>query len=144
NPHNPVPNPTTWTDPWGLTPQEYKKPAQTLKYWSRGEFHGTRVYKRDDLIDPAMIDEKGRSNIQRMKHGRAPLGQDGKTVNLHHMLQTPDGPIAEISQTMHQANSRVIHIFPNTTPSSINRAHFGSWRRAYWRNRSESFNLGES
>ncbi|GAA4976324.1 HNH/ENDO VII family nuclease [Streptomyces hyderabadensis] len=32
-----------------------------------------------------------------MKQGLAPMGPDGKPMNLHHMLQTQDGPIAEVT-----------------------------------------------
>jgi len=31
--------------------------------WSKAEFNGTRVYQRSDLIDPAFVDARGRSNL---------------------------------------------------------------------------------
>jgi filamentous hemagglutinin len=34
-----------------------------------------------------------------MKNGLAPYGLDGKKVNLHHMLQTRDAQIAEVTQS---------------------------------------------
>lgn len=33
------------------------------------------------------------SNVERMATGRAPIGYDGKAVNLHHMLQTQIDPL---------------------------------------------------
>lgn len=45
-----------------------------------------------------------------MGTGRAPVGIDGKPVNLHHVTQTQSGPIAEMMQSFHQSNSAVIHI----------------------------------
>ena len=105
------------------------------RLWSRTEFKGTRVYQRNDLIDPSVADRLGRTNVQRMQQGLAPIGPDGNPLNLHHMIQRPDGPVAELTQSFHQANSRVIHINPNTVPSGIDRSAFGSWRQSYWRSR---------
>ena len=79
------------------------------------------------------------TNIERMATGRAPIGYDGKAVNLHHMLQTQNGPIAEMSQTFHKTNHRVIHINPNSIPSGIDRAAFNKWRKQYWINRASGF-----
>lgn len=112
----------------------------TRRFWTRTVDHqGTRVYQRTDLIDPTRVDSRGRTNLQRMERGLAPLGPDGKSMNLHHMTQRADGPIAELTATFHQQNSRVIHINPNTTPSGINRTEFNRWRRSYWQTRANDF-----
>jgi hypothetical protein len=55
------------------------------------------------------------------------------------MLQTPNGPIAEVTQTFHQTNSRVIHINPSTIPSGIDRSAFDAWRSSYWMWRAQGF-----
>jgi hypothetical protein len=102
-------------------------------FWKEiADFDGTRVYRRDDLIDPNAVDKLGRSNMDRMAKGLAPLGPDGKPVNLHHTLQTDGGPIAELSQTFHKTNHRVIHINPSSIPSGIDRHAFDAWRARYW------------
>ncbi|MDD2107742.1 MULTISPECIES: HNH/ENDO VII family nuclease [Pseudomonas] len=74
-----------------------------------------------------------------MASGRAPIGVDGKLVNLHHMTQTQSGPIAEMTQSFHQANSATIHINPNTIPCGIDRAAFDKWKVQYWKQRSADF-----
>ncbi|MUG31056.1 hypothetical protein FRN27_22390 [Aeromonas salmonicida] len=79
------------------------------------------------------------TNMERMATGRAPVGYDGKSVNLHHMLQTQNGPIAEMSQTFHKSYHGIIYTNPNTTPSGINRTEFNSWREEYWINRASEF-----
>nr|WP_276203259.1 HNH/ENDO VII family nuclease [Pantoea rwandensis] len=79
------------------------------------------------------------TNIERMATGRAPVGYDGKAVNLHHMLQSQDGPIAEMSQTFHKVNHGIIHINPNTIPSGINRTEFNAWREDYWAFRASGY-----
>jgi hypothetical protein len=114
--------------------------SQKTNYWkNKTEYEGTKVYQRDDLIDPTLVDSRGRTNLQRMEKGLAPLDSNGQPINLHHMLQTPDGPIAEMTQSFHQENSSTIHINSNKIPSGIDRSQFNSWKRQYWINRALDF-----
>jgi hypothetical protein len=49
------------------------KPPTT--YWNKTTaFQGIRVYQRNDLINPYLKDKTGRTNLQRMKSGIAPIG----------------------------------------------------------------------
>jgi RHS repeat-associated protein len=109
------------------------------RLWRPSEFQGTRVYQRDDLINPGATDAQGRTNLQRMESGRAPIGPDGELVNLHHTIQSPDGPLAEVSATFHRENSAVLHINPSETPSGIDRSAFREFRKQYWMNRAKDF-----
>ncbi|MCF7545800.1 hypothetical protein L4G47_26840, partial [Pseudomonas sp. P2647] len=79
--------------------------GQQRKYWTQEpiQFNGNKVYQRNDLIDPGRVDSQtGLTNMELMKNGLAPYGPDGKKINLHHILQTQDGPIAEVTQNFHQ------------------------------------------
>ena len=110
------------------------------EYWNKTtEFNNVKVYQRDDIIDPSMVDARGRTNLDRMKKGLAPLGPDGKSINLHHTTQRNTSSIAEVTQSFHKENSSVIHINPNTIPSGINRTEFNKWRTDYWKNRANDF-----
>jgi hypothetical protein len=110
------------------------------KYWNKTtKFNNVKVYQRDDIINPNMKDARGRTNLERMKKGLAPLGPDGKSINLHHMTQRNESSIAEVTQTFHKENSSVIHINPNTIPSGINRTEFNKWKTDYWKNRANDF-----
>jgi hypothetical protein len=98
------------------------------------------------LFDPNVVSSwkvKGKTvtgtNIDRMADGLAPIGKDGRSVNLHHMIQNQNGPIAEVTQQFHKENHSIIHINPNTIPSGINRSKFGSWKKQYWKNRAASY-----
>jgi len=98
-----------------------------------------KVLQSDELIDPNFVDTKGRTNIQRMKSGLAPIGPDGKSVNLHHVTQDPDGVIAELSATYHKQQHGELHTFLKPGEGSrINRELFDSWRTSYWRSRGAS------
>ncbi|CAO5682716.1 MAG: hypothetical protein HEEMFOPI_01763 [Holosporales bacterium] len=128
--------------------------------WNRAEeftFNGrtNKVYQRDDLIDLNLVGRDGRTNFQRMLNGDAPIGSDGFPVNLHHTIQTMDGPLLEIAQEMHKANHGLLHIWPNKAAqqhgsvngtlrrevlSEIDRNVFGKWRNEYWINRAINLN----
>lgn len=148
NPYEYVHNPLTWIDPLGLAECPPIGNGQKRKFWKSDpvEFNGNKVYQRDDLFDPNRMTtwrEKGKvirgTNVERMATGRAPVGHDGNAVNLHHMLQTQNGPIAEMSQTCHKTNYGIIHINPNAIPSGIYRSAFNAWREQYWINRAGGF-----
>ena len=117
---------------------------QNRAFWTSEpvQFNGNRVFQRNDLIDPTRIDpETGRTNLELMRAGRAPIGPDGYPVNLHHLTQSQSGAIAEMTQTLHRTNHGILHM-PNTVPSGINRTQFNAWRRDYWRNRASDFSGG--
>lgn len=111
-----------------------------LKYWKHEvQFEGNRVFQRDDLIDPRKVDKDGLTNLERMKRGKAPIGPDGRPIQLHHMTQRHNGPIAEITESMHKKHFGVLHINRGEIPSGINRRAFDKWRKKYWRQRAKDF-----
>ena len=120
------------------------------KFWKLFDFEGQRVYQRDDLIRPDYVspeDPYGRTNLKRMTQGLAPMGPGrtasggvDKPMNLHHMLQTQDGPIAEVTDAMHFDNYGKLHWKSGTKiPSGIDRPEFEKWKTAYWKNRAKDF-----
>ena len=112
------------------------EPSAGGKKWRKSVvFQATKVFQRDDLVDPSARDKSGRTNAQRMSKGLAPLGPDGKPVNLHHLIQSEEGSLAEVSDTFHKQYDRILHINPKTTPSGIDRKKFQSWKRGYWKQR---------
>ncbi|MFI1941235.1 HNH/ENDO VII family nuclease [Streptomyces purpureus] len=112
-------------------------------FWSRTDYNGQRIYQRDDLVNPdyfSPADKYGRSNLKRMQQGLAPMGPDGKPLNLHHMLQTQDGPIAEVTHSMHFGNYNQLHWKAGTKiPSGIDRDAFNAWKSQYWKDRAAGF-----
>lgn len=126
----------------------FKEPMLTLNnnkeknLWSNfEEFKGVKFYQRNDLIDPNFVKQgQKKSNLQLMIEGKAPYSHiDAKRINLHHLLQSEKGGIAEMTQTFHKQYSRIIHINPNSYGSGINRSSFNTLRRSYWKNRALGF-----
>ena len=115
---------------------------QDRKYWTSEpvEFKGNQVFQRNDLFDINFTDKSKRTNLERMQKGLAPLGKDNLPINLHHMLQTEKGRIAEVTQTFHQKYTKTIHINSGTNiPSGINRNSFDTWKKQYWKERANDF-----
>lgn len=101
-------------------------------------FAGNDFVKRDELFDPKKTDGAGRSNVERMRGGLAPLGKDGNPINLHHMKQQNNGVIVEASHTEHKNNSGSWHRY--SRKSEIDREKFNyRTRPAYWKERSKDF-----
>ncbi|WP_344462360.1 HNH/ENDO VII family nuclease [Kitasatospora kazusensis] len=113
------------------------------QFWSPTDYNGQRIYQRDDLVNPdyfSPADKYGRGNLKRMQQGLAPMGPDDKPLNLHHMLQTQDGPIAEVTHSMHFGNYNQLHWKAGTKiPSGIDRDAFNAWKSQYWKDRAAGF-----
>ncbi|MCR5289370.1 MAG: hypothetical protein K6E51_05210, partial [Treponema sp.] len=101
--------------------------------------NGIDVIQDNSIIDPSLVDSRGRSNIERMQKGLAPIGSDGESVNLHHVDQTMNGPVKEMTATSHQQNYSTLHSNTGQSPSQINRKEFDSWRKGYWQQRANDF-----
>ncbi|WP_345097250.1 HNH/ENDO VII family nuclease, partial [Bartonella acomydis] len=137
------------TQYFGQERKFWSKPIEVgIEITNKGEkfIQINKVYQREDLFDPNRISEwtvnnkkVTGTNIERMKTGRAPIGFDNKPVELHHMLQTHDGPIAEVTNAFHNKHHSAIRINSNTMGSAIDRDAFALWRQKYWKERAERY-----
>jgi len=98
--------------------------------WVRKVVNGRIVYQRDDLF------EWTSDNINLMRDGRAPIGYDGKPIQLHHLLQMEPGSLAEVTTTFHKK-------IPNKQVESGNsyqknpklKQAYKNYRENYWKTR---------
>lgn len=90
--------------------------------------NGQTALVRTD-IDLNLVDEFGRTNLQRMANGVAPLDANGKTYELHHIGQEADATLAILTQTEH--DNAVLHGFK--TISEIDRNAFRTQRQNFWK-----------
>ena len=116
--------------------KEYKGNAPSGQYGVM-QFRGITFYCNNNAFDPDGVDPEGRTNIQRMEQGRAPLGYNGQPVELHHMIQSEKGGIVEVSSDKHREGHRTLHINTSDIPSGISRTSFDVLRVAYWKKRAE-------
>ncbi|WP_281189376.1 HNH/ENDO VII family nuclease [Vibrio diabolicus] len=94
---------------------------------------GKKVIQRDQVV------QFNEENLALMFSGKAPLDDNGKKVNLHHLKQQESGVIVELSNYEHKVNDAVLH--RHTDVSEIDRPEFDRFREKYWRERAESFCL---
>ena len=98
------------------------------------DVNGRPCFQRTD-IDYNAKDDFGKTNKERMLDGKAPLA-DGKPVELHHIGQRQDSPLAELTFNEHKSNYSNLHEVPPQS-SQIDRGEFRKEKAEYWRMRGE-------
>ena len=98
-----------------------------------------KIDRMRSLFGDEVADQwSGKTNMDLIKEGKAPYGPDGERINLHHIGQKPDSPLAELTDTEHKTNDGILH--DKTKASEIERPVFRKEREAYWRNRYNELN----
>lgn len=82
-------------------------------------------------IDLTRIDAKGRTNLERMRQGLAPLDKDGISYELHHIGQRKDGTLAILTQSEH--DNPAIHGFLERTEAHAAGTNWDAERQAFWK-----------
>ena len=113
-----------------------KTEISLLKTGKFSIYKGHIVVKRQ-VFDPLAKDALGRTNIERMKLGLAPIGRDGKPVELHHLEQDANGIIVEVLSSEHKKYYKELHY--HKTVSEIDRNSFNQWKKNYWKERAKEF-----
>lgn len=106
------------------------------------EISGKKCLIRDD-IDLEQEDEDGITNRERMERGRPPITKDGEEVELHHIGQKQNSPLAELTMEQHRGvgNDTILH--DKTKETEIDRNEFGKERREHWKDRVDAMEGGE-
>ena len=95
-----------------------------------------RIERMRSLYGDDVADRwKDKTNLDLIKEGKAPYGLDGKQINLHHIGQKADSPLAELTDTEHKTYDGVLH--DKTKDSEIDRTVFRDERQKYWQARYE-------
>ncbi|KXY32634.1 HNH/ENDO VII family nuclease [Bacillus cereus] len=112
----------------------YKDAGLELK-----EINGREVLQRTD-IDYDAVDAFGQTNLERMAEGKAPL-VDGKPIELHHIGQKMESPLAELTRNEHRGpgNDTILH--DKLKESEINRTQFNAEKEAHWKTRAAQINI---
>lgn len=101
------------------------------------EINGKKCLIRDD-IDLDQEDEDGITNRERMERGRPPITKDGEEVELHHIGQKQNSPLAELTMEQHRGTGNDTVLHDKTKETEIDRNEFGKERRDHWKDRVES------
>ena len=90
--------------------------------------NGRTALIRSD-IDLNLIDDLGRTNLERMRIGLSPLDSTGLPYELHHIGQNADATLAVLTQAEH--DNAALHGFKMV--SEINRTEFAVVRKQFWK-----------
>ncbi|MFM0741588.1 HNH/ENDO VII family nuclease [Paraburkholderia xenovorans] len=109
--------------------------------YGNANLEATKVNGKDALIrtdiDYDKVDLFGMTNLERMQDGRAPLDASGRPIELHHIGQKQDSPLAELTCAEHRGNGNDNVLHNKLKESEINREDFGKERQEYWKARAE-------
>lgn len=108
-----------------------------LKNSRISEVAGVMVAKRNHIFRPTQ------ENLERMRQGRAPIGTDGKPIELHHLKQDKDGVLVEMSHTEHRVKYyNDLHKCKPGMQCTTEVEHGNEWnalRQKFWRDRAKEF-----
>ncbi|SDC80503.1 A nuclease of the HNH/ENDO VII superfamily with conserved LHH [Melghirimyces thermohalophilus] len=128
----------------GLKNSKTYKPVQyegTTKVDGKVRDISRRVYQRKDINWNVIDPETGMTNLERAKDGRPPLGQDGKPLQLHHIIQKEAGPMVEIVEMTHRQYKKQLHGLVGKGQSFRNDPvldkQYNNFRAKYWKWRAE-------
>ncbi len=132
----------------------------TYKKWKVEVVNGRKVYKYADMTafhldKPQKVDPKyvhpvvqakinsGATNLELMKQGYAPIGLDGRPINLHHVIGQEPGPMVELSGSIHSKYHKPLHGLIEDGNSFRNdpkkEAQYERFRKKYWKERAKDF-----
>lgn len=121
--------------------QEFETASdKEIEIYENANVELSEINDREVLIRTHIdYDEKdvfGRTNLERMEQGLAPLSE-GKPIELHHIGQRMDSPLAELKVEEHRGagNDGILH--DKTIESSIDRVEFNAEKIEHWKTRAE-------
>ena len=98
------------------------------------EYDGKKCLIRND-IEWDQKDAMGRTNIERSEQGLSPINKEGKVIELHHIGQHADSPLAELTAQEHRGKGNDTILHNKTKESEINRQEFAGERSEHWEDR---------
>lgn len=97
------------------------------------EINGRECLQRKD-IDYDKADVNGLTNKERMERGMSPI-KDGKPIELHHIGQGMDSPLAELTPDEHRGKGNDTILHDKKVDSQIDRREFKKERENHWKAR---------
>jgi hypothetical protein len=146
-------------DVQGLSEEEKTKIKETHTDWpdeiinSIGSWEEYKIYDEAGLkveyvdgkpclirkdIDMEQKDFNGRTNRQRMEEGLAPQDRNGRPIELHHIGQKTDSPLAELKFEEHHCNGNDSILHDKTKETEVH-GEGNTWdqeRQKHWETRS--------
>lgn len=109
---------------------------------TEAEIDGKKCLIRSD-IDWNQKDAMGRTNKERAEQGLSPINKDGKVLELHHIGQRSDSPLAELTTEEHRGKDNDTVLHDKTKDSEIDRVAFGKERADHWESRAKQEDIND-
>lgn len=133
--------------PYSSEINENIRSVDELQVYIDADLHEQLVGEKSALvrsdIDLDARDDDGNTNIERMQNGKPPLDKEGNPIELHHIGQKSDSPLAELTRDEHRGTENTSILHDNTNESQIDRADFQKEKREYWKARAEEIIKGQ-
>lgn len=87
-------------------------------------------------IDLDYIDDvTGKTNLQLMQEGYAPLDPTGHPYELHHIGQKRDSPLAILTQKVHRGkdNNKILHTLTDNFDNPSSKNEWGTIKKKFWK-----------
>lgn len=86
-------------------------------------------------IDPNLVDDMGRTNLQRMKQGLAAIDANGASFELHHIGQHADSTLAMLTKAEHMqgGNNKIWHVFGEASEVHGPGSTWDIQRQEFWK-----------
>lgn len=97
-------------------------------------------------IDLNYVDEvTGKTNLQLMLDGNAPIAPDGYPYELHHLGQKSDSPLAILTKGEHTQNGNhsIWHILTDGFDNPANQPNWGTIKKSFWKEYARMVTGGE-
>ena len=86
-------------------------------------------------IDLEQVDSEGITNRERMSKGMAPYAKNGEKIELHHIGQENNSPLAELTWTEHRGKGQHGKLHNLKMKSKVDHESFSGDRNKYWKER---------
>ena len=100
------------------------------------QINGRTCLIRSDIDMDQVVDDFGMTNADLIKEGYAPFDKNGHRIELHHIGQKDDAPLAELTFEEHRSSDTYSILHDTSKESEINRSDFSGEREAHWKSRS--------
>lgn len=98
------------------SPEEYK--VYKNSGLVEAEVGGKKCLLKTD-IDWNQVDDFGKTNAQRIREGYNPIAKDGQTIEMHHIGQKADSPLAELTTSEHRGKGNDTILHDKNKPSEV-------------------------
>lgn len=118
----------------------YIRNKQEAEIYVKAGLHEKTVCGRKCLvrnIDFDYTDSKGSTNRERMKDGHAPYTLDGEQIDLHHIGQRDNSPLAELTKSEHTGKDSDKYLHDKIGESLVDHSKFVTPKKKHWTARSK-------